>query len=469
MKRGWILLFLAICGCTSYPETTQPSADIDRFATTVLREIPELPSAGIAVVANDRVVYLKNAGTPYYIGSTTKAYTGLAMAVLAQRGLVDLDAPVSKYLRTTNNVTLRAFLTHTSGIENNPIGFRTAYTGQHSHDDLVALLDHSKPLPKPGFVYDNLGYVVASLVIEEITHKPWQQELDALVFRPLRMAHTTAYMSQAKTWGPLQPYWLDRSGEIVPLKFEKSDETMHAAGGIVTTPADLARWLKANLARDHGIPAAAFAEAQKREVETPITRGEFQGDAYAFGWYHGDLHGEHVLFHAGGYEGWRSFFAMMPEKHIGAGAMTNINGTMSAGLDLIVAYALDRLSGKTNIDADYAKRLADLKQRVATSREKMLADVANRAKRPWSLAHPNSAYVGQYVNPGLGTLTIEERNGKLYATIGRLTSVLEAYVKPESARVEMVPASGEPFFFQWSNGDKPDAVLWDTDPFTRQK
>jgi len=466
MRKLLVLLALA---CTA---AAPRYGDAGRFTATVLREIPDLPSVGVAAVKDGRVVYLENANTAYYIGSTTKAYTGLACAILATRGQLDLDAPVSKYLPESGSaVTLRAFLTHTSGIQNGGIVYRTAYTGEHTPGQLAAMLRDSKP-SKPGFRYDNLGYVVASLVIERVTGKPWQQALDSLVFQPLGMTHTTAYMSVAKKWTMATPYARNRAGDVVPLHFEKVDATMHAAGGIVTTPADLARWLIANTGRGRidgkqRIPAAAFDEALKLQVPATSERGDYKGTGYAFGWWHGDFHGHHAMFHAGGYEGWHSQFTTLPEEHIGVGVLTNINAAPDDGADLIVSYLLDSLTGKADLDAGYAKRLDAVKERVAKVKQIQIDEVAKRAQRPWSLPHPNAAYTGRYTNPAFGTLTIEEREGKLYASIGRLSSLIEAFTKPETARVEMTPGSGEPLVFAWSGGEKPDAVTWGDDTFVR--
>ena len=472
MRSLAIALIVLMTGCASYHEDA-PAQDIARFADRVQHEIPDIPSMGVAVVSADRVIYLRNADTAYYIGSTTKAYTGLACAILANRKAIDLDAPVSKYLPEVNlSVPLRAFLTHTAGIKNDPIVYRTAYTGEHTPQQLVLLLNQSKPIA-PGFEYDNLGYVVASLVIERVTGKPWQQALDELVFAPLGMAHTTAYMSRARTWKMAKPYQLNRSGEVAPSTFEKVDETMHAAGGIVTTPADLARWLQANLTKGRiggrqVIPAAAFDEAQAMRVPVTIERGEFKSKGYAFGWYHADFHGEPAMFHGGGYEGWHTQFALLPERPVAGGVFTNVNGPMDAAPDLVLAYAFDRVLGRPDLDAEYAKRLDALKERVAKSKQGMLADVAKRAQRPWSLQHPNAAYVGRYENPAVGTLVIEQRGDALWASLGRLSSLVEPFTKAESARVELVPGSGRPLLFQWgAAADKPDAVIFDEDTFTR--
>ena len=279
-------------------------------------------------------------------------------------------------------------------------------------------------------------------------------------------------MSVAKKWTMATPYYRNRAGDVVPLQFEKVDATMHAAGGIVTTPADLARWLIANTGRGRidgkqRIPAAAFDEALKLQVPATADRGDFKGNGYAFGWFHADFHGHHAMFHGGGYEGWHSWYTMLPEERIGVGVLTNINGAPDDGADLIASYLLDRLTNKPDVDADYAKRLAAVKEHVAKVKQMMIEEVAKRAQRPWSLPHPNAAYTGHYANPLFGTLTIEERGGKLYASIGRLSSLVEAFTKPESARVELTPGSGEPLVFAWSGGEKPDAVTWADDKFVR--
>ena len=453
-------------GCGSNPAT--PAAkDIDRFVNDVLTAVPEVPSLGVAVVQNGRTLYVREPHTAYYIGSTTKAYTGLACAILASRGQLDLDAPITKYLpevTLTNPPTLRAFLTHTSGIQNNGIVFRTAYTGEHTPQQLLSLLSLSTPGPA-GFRYDNLGYVVASLVLERITGKPWQVALDDLVFTPLRMDHTTAYMSEAQKWPMPKPYWINRKGEVEPLSLMKNDQMMHAAGGIVTTPEDLARWLNANISRSGGnIPRAAFDEAEKLQTPTVIQRGDFKSRGYGFGWYQADYKGENAMFHGGGFPGWQSFFSVLPDHKTGVGLMTNASGPSNRALMLITSYIYDRLLGK---EADGAARLKQFTSDLNNARTAMLADVEKRSKRPWMLKHPNEAYTGRYANPLLGTLLIEAEGDRLVASMGKLRSIVEAFTEPETARVEIVPGEGEVLRFGFTNSDKADAVKWGDDVFTR--
>jgi len=464
--RKLLVLALLATACASGPQA--PAAkDIDHFVNDLLRAVPETPSLGIAVVQEGRTVYLREARTDYYIGSTTKAYTGLACAILASRGQLDLDAPITKYLPEVTLAkapTLRQFLTHTSEIQNGGIVFRTAYTGEHTPDQLISMLSLSKP-SQPGFHYDNLGYVVASLVIERVTRKPWQVALDELVFTPLSMDHTTAYMSEAQKWPMPKPYWVNRKGEVELMPLIKNDQMMHAAGGIVTTPEDLARWLNANILRSGGgIPRAAFDEAEKLQTATVIQRGDFKSSGYGFGWYQAEYKGEAAMFHGGGFPGWSSFFSFLPEKKIGVGVMTNASGPANRALMLVTSYINDRLLGK---EVDGSARIEAFKADLAKARTEMIADVAKRSQRPWMLKHPNDAYTGRYTSSLFGTMAIQSEGDHLVASLGNLHAVLEAYTQPESARVELVPSEGEVLQFVFTDSAKAKSVKWGDDVFQR--
>lgn len=467
MKRA-ILLLLVVCFGTASTNLASESQQIDRFVNDLLRDVPEAPSLGIAVVRDGKTVYLREPQTGYYIGSTTKAYTGLACAILAQRGKLDLDAPITKYLpeaNLKNAPTLRAFLTHTSGLENNGMVWRTAVTGEHTPAQLVSLLAYSKPA-EPGFRYSNLGYVVASLAVERVTGKRWQDALCDLVFKPLGMNRTTAYMSEAKKKPMATPYRVNRKGAVEVVSPTKTDPTMHAAGGIVTTPEDLAKWLNANIeANGGGIPHAAFAAAQTMQVPAVLQRGDLTARGYGFGWYIGDFKGENARFHQGGYAGWQSSFSFLPEKKIGVGIMVNASGPIAQRVLLVATSTIyDVLLGKS---PDSAAIVADFKANLAKGRAFLIADAEKRAARPWMLKHPNGAYTGTYENPQFGTLVIREEGGHLVAATGGVQSVLEAFTEPETARVELVPENGEVLRFRFTDGDKAGSLAWGTDEFTR--
>jgi CubicO group peptidase (beta-lactamase class C family) len=475
MKRTLLTFALLLSiSCTA----TKPESDaarIDRFIRHAMTQFPEVPSLGVAVVKDGKTLVARGYGlrdvagkvpadadTAYYIASSTKSYVGLLAATLAARGVVDLDAPISRYLPELNmNVTLRALLTHTAGIENDAIVMRTAFTGEHSSRDLVSLLGRSKSV-EPKFSYDNIGYVAVGLALERATGKTWQELLASELFTPLGMSRTTAYISRTADWPVAKPY--DMNG---PLAFMKTDTTMHAAGGLVTTPRDLARWLEANVNRT-GLPAAAFADAQKQHADVaPATNWyRFKRTGYALGWYHSDYEGTPMLHHFGGYEGWRAHVSFLPKEKHGVAITTNTSSPGAQLRDVIAAYTYDLLLGKADVDKAYEGHLAKLRKETDESLAAIRAEVAKRKARAPSLTRSANAYAGRYANDLYGTIEIRN-DGALQASLGQLRGKLEPFTEPETARVELIPGSGEVLRFQFANGDRATAVTYRDETFRR--
>lgn len=484
-------LLLAVSCTTTTPAASDPAVQrIDRFAQRVLAEFPEVPSLGLAVVRDGRTVLTRGYGmrdrerqlpadaeTVYYIASSTKSYVGLLTSILAARGVVDLDAPIERYLpevRFENRtVTLRTLLTHTAGIRNDGIVMRTAFTGEHTQTELIELLGRSETR-EPKFAYDNIGYVAAGLVLERVTGKTWQELLASEVFGPAGMSRTTAIMSRASAWPLAKPYDLGRDLTVQPIANLKNDRTMHAAGGIVTTPRDLARWLEANVnagrvAGRQLLPAAAFVEAHKQQVTLPDSNSyRFRRYGYALGWYHSEYEGATLLHHFGGYEGWRAHISFLPQERHGVAAVVNYGGTGAQVRDLIAAYAYDVLLGKPNVDEAYTVHLAKMREGVETQKQRIRDDLEKRAQRTSMLSHPPQAYAGVYANPALGTLRLRLDGETLRVSLGPLEAALEPFTEPESARAELIPGTGEVLRFVFEgNGDRPSALQYHDLVFAR--
>ncbi len=479
MRRQLLLLFLLTLAVGCATARPDPDAErIDRFIREAMTQFPEVPSLGVAIVRDGKPLLTRGYGfrdvekklaaddeTAYYIASSTKSYVGLLAAILAERGVVDLDAPIERYLpevKLGQHVTLRALLTHTAGIQNDAIVMRTAFTGEHTTQQLTELLGRSKAID-PQFRYDNIGYVAASLVLERVTGKKWQDLLESEVFAPLGMPHTTAYMSRASRWPLAAAYDLDRELRTHRLTFGKTDATMHAAGGIVTTPRDLARWLEANVKA-----TPALAEAQKRQVATPQRDWyRFKRYAYALGWYHSDYEGATLLHHFGSYAGWRSHVSFLPKEKHGVAIATNTSGPASMLPDLIAAYAYDVLLDKPHVEAAYAGHLAKMRADVNQSLERMRAEIDKRRQRTPTLLRPRASYAGSYASESYGMLTVREENGELRAAMGPLDAVLEPFTEADTARVELVPGSGDVLRFAFDGEKRAVSVKLRDEVFVR--
>jgi CubicO group peptidase (beta-lactamase class C family) len=469
-------------------------SDIDKFINDTLARFPETPGLSVAVMKDGKPFLAAGYGyadlatkrpmtatTPVYVGSSTKSYTGLLMAILAQKGVVDLDTPVVKYLPELNawedshRITLRMLLTHSAGIANDPIVTRTAFTGEHTTAQLLALLPSSKPIARGVYHYDNLGYVVSALIAERVTGTKWQDLLAQYVFRPLKMDHTSALMSATKPWGGLAVgYVTNRQRVNEPTTLPKRDNTMHAAGGIVTNAQDLTRWLEANvndgrLAGKQIVTAAAVQETHKKQITYPDdTYYKFKRNAYGFGWNWSDYDGNLLMHHFGGYEGWRAHVSYMPERKIGVAVITNTSGLGSELTMLVATYIYDRLIQKDGFDPAYSERSAEMRKSIEERWSRVTAEYERRSKRAWSLPHALDAYTGRYESAGYGTLTIRHEGDKLLARLGPLSAPLEPFTKPETARVELIPNSGSVLAFTFDEGAAhPKTLAWDDTPFVR--
>lgn len=440
---------------------------IDAFVRRVMDEVGVIPGMAVAVVRGDRVLLARGYGeadleagvaadarTAFYIASSTKSYTGLAAAVLAERGELELDAPVGRYLAELDlpdpldedAITVRQLLTHTHGLDNDPLTIRTAFTGQHDGPTFLRVLNEYTSATDTAFGYSNVGYVVTSRVLDRISgggYGGWKEVLARELFRPLGMERTTAHVSRARRagWTRAQPY---RGGPDGPerLPYLKADETMHAAGGLLTSAEDLARWLEANLndGRVDGrqaIPAAAVREAHRMQAELDADFHRFHRYGYGLGWYHSDYEGDLLLHHFGGFDGFRAHVSLMPEHDLGVAAVIN---ETSAGFfvpDIVATYAYDLLLGKEELRERYDERVGEAVARVARVQEGVREDRANRATRPERPERPLPSYTGVYRSPVLGTITIRERDGALHLATGRVRSPMTPYTARDTMRFEV--------------------------------
>jgi len=130
---------------------------MDAFVSETMDALGVVPGLAVAVVRGGEVVYLRGFGeadreaggavtpdTPFYIASATKPFTALAAVLLDRQGALDLDASLAALFPDVafapevraGEVTVRHLLSHTHGIENGPIGFRAAFSGEHTPETM---------------------------------------------------------------------------------------------------------------------------------------------------------------------------------------------------------------------------------------------------------------------------------------------------------------------------------------------
>lgn len=474
-----VITLMLGCASAQSPSSSAPSALSASTLDSTLNAIFALdlaPGMAVAVVRDTQVVYAKGFGwadvetrrpvtpeTIFYIASTTKSFTGLAAAMLDEQGRLDLDAPLSRYLPTArlqaplsaDSITLRSLLAHTHGIDNDgPIVFRTAFSGEHTNDQLITLLA-AHPPAKTGreHVYGNVGYNIAGLAMDVTLGESWRDVLQRLIFQPLGMTSTSAYVSRVPRDRLAQPYRWEPTG-FARAPYNKGDANMQAAGGLVSSAADMARWLEAHI--NEGMvdgrrvfPASAIAETHRRQATIRRDVRGLAQNGYGFGWQIATLGTDTVLTHGGGFLGFSTQMSFMPQRRIGVVVMTNENGMGSALAELAARAVYGQLIAGQGFSADSVARL---RTEAGAARERVAADRARRAARPQTLPFPIEAYAGTYENEPYGRLVFSVVNGKLEVRAGQAWSPVEVYDGANNAlRVELT-GSGSVARFTIENG-----------------
>ncbi|MGP3991453.1 serine hydrolase domain-containing protein [Streptomyces sp. 3N207] len=211
------------------------------------------PATGRPVGLNDKV----------RAGSVTKAFVATAALQLADEGRLRLEAPVRHYLpdllpERFGAITVAQLLNHTSGLPDH-VGLPDMSTPEavlrHRFDrwtpqQIVATVTGGKPKFRPGTKqeYRGINYVLAALVIEQVTGRPYGIEIRDRILRPLRLGHTSfpsAEGNPRRIRGPHMHGCLELSDGSPADVTEFDMSISHADGEIVTSTGDLHRFLSA--------------------------------------------------------------------------------------------------------------------------------------------------------------------------------------------------------------------------------
>ena len=410
------------------------------------------PGAGIVVVRDTQIVYMKGFGyadveakrpftpeTGFYIASTTKSFTGLASALLDRKGVFKLDAPLHRYLPAlklkppldADSITIRSLLSHTHGISNNgPVVIRLAYSGEYNGDaDLLKFLEqHEAAKTGRAYSYGNIGYNVAALAMDAATKKNWKDVLQSEIFTPLGMKRTSAYVSKFSRNDLATPYQVTLDG-FKARPYGKTDANMQSAGGLITTLRDMGTWLEAHInnGKINGkqvLPASAFVEAHSNMA--PMQKKTQTGSqiGYGLGWNINIVGNDTVLVHGGGFPGFSTYMSFVPSRRIGVAIFANTDGLGGALAEIGTALVYQALTNGEMKSAIPADQIAPM---INQEKGRMTADLQRRAARPQNLPFPLSAYTGVFENPAMGRLRLSEVNGKLEANLGAAWSAIEVF------------------------------------------
>jgi len=417
-------------------------AQLDPYIRSALDKT-KVPGAAVAVIYNDRVVFLRGYGvrkigeaaqidpdTVFEIASVSKPIASTILASLVGQGKISWDDKVADLEpdfklsspETTREVTIRDFLSHRSGLAT-------------ESGDFLEMLGFSRPpilyrmryLPLPGtfrktYAYSNFGYTTGAIAAATKIGKPWETIAEEQLYAPLGMTSTSSRFSDYENRTNKAALHIFLNGQPVN-RFVRDADAEAPAGGVSSSARDLAQWVRLQLngGKWNGnqlIDANALAETHKPQIcrvaANPEKPNECPGGQYyGLGWNVGtssDGHGE--FSHSGAFFlGASTAVYIIPEEHIGVLAITN---SMPVGLpESICLTFLDYLH--------YGKQQRDYLPLIGGMMHQMIAESQNASADYSTLplpanptaAKPLTTYVGTYTNEYFGTLEIALQNNRL--------------------------------------------------------
>lgn len=433
------VLFIQLVA-SAMPLQDSTARKLDRFIENTRSSLGLETGLSIAVVKDGKVIFSKAYGyadvqrgvkaetsTPFYIASSTKSFLAALAKILSDEKVIDLDVPISNYLpglklpapADADFVTMRDLLTHRSGIESLPIILRTAFTGQHTDEKLMELFDSCK-FTRRRFRYTNTDYVLAGMIINRVTGSDWRQLIKEKIFDPLGMNSSSCYVSHYSP-DTLPVGYATGLGRPKAYNFSKTDETMHAAGGIYASADDLAKWVIFNLGSGEPLLSSySLDEIHSAQVDYSQKFFVYDRFAYGLGWIRSDYNGKLLIHHFGSYSGARSHISFMPGENIGVTALINDDGDAFYTVDLFADYAYNLLTGNTAADSIAQKELAFIVKSIEQDNDKKKKE----QKSEYTGKIDYSLYTGDYSSSDFGEVKVDVKGGELFMEFGNLNGSL---------------------------------------------
>ena len=441
VRPALLLLALLLLSPTLLAQTLEERLkEIDEYAAKAGQDW-KVPGFSVAVVKDDRVVFVKGYGvrelgkpepvdkdTLFAVASNTKAFTSAALATLVDEGKLRWDDPVTKHLPwfqlydpyVTREMTVRDLLSHRSGLATFG-GDLLWYETTYPREEVVRRVRLLKPVYgfRSRYGYQNIMFIAAGEIVPAVTGKSWDDYVREKFFAPLGMTRSnTTFKQLAASQNVAAPH-NETDGRVKVVRYSNVD-SLGGAGSINSTAAEMAEWVRLQLGRGTYGGKKIFSADRSREMWTPhtVVSGVSESaerfnptvhfNLYGLGWGLSDYRGRKVVTHSGGLDGMTSRVALLPEENLGVVVLTNSETPLQAFLYYKI---FDVFTGAPARDwsADYMARVRAARERDEAETKKV--EAARVADTKPSL--PLSAYAGAYGGPMYGDAKVTEENGRL--------------------------------------------------------
>ncbi len=289
---------------------------------------PNAPGATFLISKNGNIIYKEAFGLAnlelsvpmqteniFEIGSITKQFTAISILMLMERGKLDLNDEITKFIPDYpthgKTITIHHLLTHTSGIKN--------YTCMKkirgiSKNDLtpLELIDFFKNEsmdfnPGEEFKYNNSGYIILGYIIELLSGQNYTNFVEENIFKKLNMS-SSSYATHTKVIKNKVSGYHKRD-DYVKNKYI-SYTLPYAAGSLISNVDDMLKWqeaIKKNL-------LISMESTQKAFTNYTLNNGKYIN--YGYGWHIKEINGISTREHGGHIFGFKSMGVYLPKEDI---------------------------------------------------------------------------------------------------------------------------------------------------------
>ena len=302
----------------------------------------DAPGATVIVTREGQTVFRKaygladvDKGTPLQpdmqlrLGSITKQFTAVAVLMLAEQGKLSLQDDVTRFLPDYpvqgKRITIEQLLHHTAGIRNYT-GMMSFWLTDGQDKSVQQMIDYFKDESldfEPGerWSYSNSGYFLLGAVIEKVSGLPYADFLAQNIFEPLGM-HDTAYEGRERSAKRRVTGYREGFLSGYQAAGYVSMTQPFAAGALVSTVDDLARW-------DQAVAAGRLLTAESwKQTFTPCALPSGATCTYGYGWRIGSLRGHRMAAHGGDISGFNSQAVRLPDDKVFVAVLGNSNRNM---------------------------------------------------------------------------------------------------------------------------------------------
>ena len=427
------------CATTAAAQTDARVRELDSYAAQAVKDW-RAPGLAIAVVKSGRVVFAKGYGvlelgkatavdtqTLFAIGSTTKAMTATALAMLVDEGKVRFDDPVTKYLPSfqlsdpyvTREITVRDLLTHRAGLPNADFLW---YGADTPSDEILRRMRMVRPAYslRSGFIYQNIMYAVAGQVVAAASGMSWADFVRTRIFQPLGMRRTVASLAEAsRASNVAAPH--DIIDDTVRVIANAAVDPVASAGAVWSSVADMAKWTRFMLdsSRVDGkalVQRRTFLELVRPQVMVPepefyptaqLTRPHWQ--TYGLGWFQQDYNGRKVDYHTGSIDGMVAIVGLLLDEGLGVYVLSNLDHAEVRHALMLKTFDLFTGAPARDWSSELRKLYGDRQAQAIAAQRRNEQQRIIGTKPSLALAQ----YAGTYADSLYGTREVTFENGVL--------------------------------------------------------